>query len=158
VERSIQPSQYLDWLQEQWNPATAAEALGCTVAEIRSLQQSHTFVSQFLSLTVGATGPMSMRQMPLETIRDMVDRDKIEFYFNLKEIATDLDKKDEVRLKALNKLFDTAANVEGLGQKIQHEVNVTHRLDPESAKQLEEARMESQRLLGPIDMGEAERV
>lgn len=158
MERSIHPSQYLQWLCDMWNPARAAEELGCSVAEIRSLQSSHAFVSSFLDKTLGITGPHSMRGMTLETIRDMVDRDKSEFYHGLKEIAMDLDKQDSVRLKALTKLFDTAANLEGLGQKIQHEVSVTHRLDPDSAKQLEEARRESQNLLGPINMGEAERV
>ena len=147
-ERTIEPKEYLAYLVECWNPATAAEALGCSIADIRALQTSRKFVERFLAETVQITGPECMQGLgDVETAIELIQKQKLASFWALRELGDDPEVPPQVRARVHGKFFDAALNVEGVNQRIQHDHTVTHKLDAESALALEAARAESSRLL-----------
>lgn len=147
-ERSIEPKQYLAYLVEMWNPMKAAQELGCNVSDIRALQKNRKFVERFLAETVQLTGPEQFQGLKdAETAIEMIQRQKQESFWALREMGADVEVPANVRARIHGKFFDAALTLEGVSQKVQHDHTVTHKLDPESAVALASAGAESSRLL-----------
>lgn len=146
-ERSIEPAEYLNYLIDAWNPILAAERLGCDVADIRELQRSRKFIERYLTDTVMTTGPREMQELTNKTAIELIQDQKLESFWALKEMGQDPEVPPNVRARIHGKFFEQAAAIEGVNQKVQHEHTVTHKLDAESVLALESARAESARLL-----------
>ena len=155
-KRTVEPKDYLEYLQAAWDPRNAAEALGCSIADIRALQKSTAFVTRFLDSTVGFTGPESWRATTEhETLQEAIAAKKFWALDGILKIAADEEAPHSVRMRALQNIVDRSLTMEGFTTKVQVDHNHTHAvmsLDPESVRTLTAAREESRRLIGAIDV------
>lgn len=151
--RSIQPEEYLAYLEKMWDAREAARALGCDARDIRALQTSRRFVEEFLRRTIQLDGPEGMTDLYGETVMELIGKQKFDSFFALRALGMDENVPAGLRARIHTNFVEKAIVMEGYKTTHREEHEHVHRLDPETARALEDARRESARLIAaPIDV------